>query len=365
MRRGGSLGIATSRRPTLNILIIRTSAMGDIVHCLPVLSALRKGMPEARIGWVVERTFAPMLEGHPDIDELIVVRLREWRKSLWSKVTRREIAGARRAMKRFGADLALDLMGNHKGGVVARASGAKRKLGAARPFRREPSSAIWLDETVAAPGEHAVDRALALLAGLDLESAEVDFGGDRILSRPPADAVDFLAQRSRPFVVIQAGAGWANKTYPPEWWGIVAQRLRDEAGVGVWVPIAPGEEHLARAVVEASDGAARSVEAYAFGFLAALLRASRLVLGGDTGPIHLAHAVGTPVLCLIGPTDPARNGPYAARDSVLWKRLPCSCCYKRFSEVKACLLNLSPAEVAARALEMIRKTAPETRGPGA
>ena len=327
--------------------------MGDIVHGLPVLTALRRGLPEARIGWVVERTFAPLLEDHPDLDELIVVRMRAWRKHLLSAVTRGEIAAARKALRRFAPDLAIDLMGNHKGGLIAFASGAGRTLGASRRYRREASSALWLGELVDTPGKHAVDRALAVVAALGLPSSAVDFGGDKILRRAGAEGEAFLARRSRPFVVIQAGAGWGNKTYPPAWWGEVARGLRERAGVEIWVPIAPGEEPLARAVADSSDGAARAVEAHAFGFLAALLRASRLVLGGDTGPLHLAHALGTPVLCLIGPTDPERNGPYGAADRVLFKRLPCSFCYQRFAEPKACLLNISPGEVTARALEIL------------
>lgn len=340
----------------MNILIIRTSAMGDIVHCLPVLSALRRRLPAARIAWVVERTFAPLLEEHPDVDELIVVRLREWRKKLASSSARREIGDFRRALERFAADVALDLMGNHKGGAIARLSGAPRRLGASRRARREASSAIWINEAIDARpeivGGHAVDRALAILSGLDLsgDREPADFGGDKILTRVPGAARTFLDARERPFAVIQAGAGWGNKTYPPARWGEVARRLRDRARLAVWVPIAPGEEHLARAVVEASDGAARSVDARAFGFLAALLRASVLVLGGDTGPLHLAHALGTPVLCLIGPTDPQRNGPYGAPEQVLFKPLPCSYCYKRYGEPKACLLNISAEEVADRAL---------------
>ena len=337
--------------------------MGDIVHCLPVLTALRRALPRARIGWVVEQAFAPLLEGHPDIDELIVVRLREWRKSLLTPAVRREISGARRVLRRFAPDVALELMGNHKGGLIAFSSGAPRTLGAARTFRRESSSAVWINEPVDTPGAHAVDRALAVAAALDpsLASAAVDFGRDRILARAPDAAESFLGQRSVPFVTIQAGAGWGNKTYPPAWWGEVARRIRDRARMEVWVPIAPGEEHLARAVVDASAGAACSVDAGAFGFLAALLRASQLVLGGDTGPLHLAHALGTPVLCLIGPTDPERNGPYGAADRVLWNRLPCSCCYKRFDEPKACLLDISPAEVAARALEVLQAAVSDDR----
>ncbi len=349
--------------------------MGDIVHCLPVLTALRRGLPRARIAWVVERTFAPLLEDHPDIDEPIVARLREWRKSIFSSATRHEIVAFRRALRRFAPDVALDLMGNHKGGAIAWLSGAARRLGTARPCRREASSAIWINEPVdvtlpqrssRSTGRHAVDRALAILAGLDLPAAaqgSVDFGGDKILPHIPDDARAFLDRRTRPFVVIQAGAGWGNKTYPPARWGEVARRLREQTQMAVWVPIAPGEEHLARAVVEASDGAARPVEAYAFGFLAAVLRAGRLVLGGDTGPLHLAHALGTPVLCLIGPTDPERNGPYVpdafrgdgVADHVLFKRLPCSYCYKRYAEPKECLLNISAQEVADRAIAALER----------
>ncbi len=346
----------------MNVLIIRTSAMGDVVHCLPVLNALRRGLPEARVAWVVEQAFATLLEDHSGIDELITVRMRAWRKSPFSAAVRREVTELRGRLRRFAPDVALDLMGNHKGGALARLSGAPRRLGAARPYRREASSAIWINEPIEAAADHAVDRALAVLGGLGLPAAgaDADFGGDRILTRVPEDARAFLDARSEPFAVIQAGAGWGNKTYPPARWGEVARRLRDRAGVEVWVPVAPGEEHLAEAVVAASGGAARSVEAFAFAFLAAVLRASRLVLGGDTGPLHLAHALGTPVLCLIGPTDPARNGPYAPdvplpgdAGQVIWKRLPCSCCYKRYGEPKACLLNISPEEVVSRALDIL------------
>ncbi len=339
--------------------------MGDIVHCLPVISALRRALPAAKIAWVVEQAFAPLLEDHPGIDELIPVRMKAWRKQPLSASVRREVTELRRSLRRFAPDVALDLMGNHKGGALARLSSAPRRLGAARPLRREASSAIWINEPVAAAGSHAVDRALAILTGLGLAaSGPADFGAGQILTRVPEETQAFLDARAMPFAVIQAGAGWGNKTYPPERWGAVARQLHERAGVEVWVPVAPGEEHLAEAVVAASHGAARSVEAFAFASLAAVLRASRLVLGGDTGPLHLAHALGTPVLCLIGPTDPSRNGPYApdaplrgdgAAGQVIWKRLPCSCCYKRYGEPKACLLNISPEEVVSRALDLLQQ----------
>lgn len=332
--------------------------MGDVVHCLPVLSALRRQFPEARIGWVIESVFAPLLEGHPDVDRLITVRLRAWRRHPFSAGVRREIGTAVAEMRQFQPDVALDLMGNHKGGLLALASGARQRIGAARSSRRESSSALWINRPVTVTGRHAVDRALDLAAALGGDRAATDFGADKICRRVPPAAAAFLSRREAPFVLIQAGAGWGNKTYPAAWWGRVAHDLQRRAGVEVWVPVAPGEEHLARAVVESSSGAARAVDAAPLPFLAALLRHSRLVLGGDTGPIHLARALGTPVLCLIGPTDPERNGPYpsaagATAAQILWHPLPCSNCYRRFAEPKACLLGIPPGKVVEKALALL------------
>jgi len=346
----------------LRILVVRTSAMGDVVHCLPVLSALKRRLPGATIAWVIEKAFAPLLEEHPDVDRLITVRLRPWRRRPLSAEVRRDVAAAIAELRSFRPDAALDLMGNHKGGLLALASGARRRFGASASHRRETSSAVWINRPVAVRGRHAVDRALEIAAAVDgdgeADAGAVDFGADKILRRVPPEARTFLDQRAAPFVLIQAGAGWGNKSYPAPWWGRVAHQLRRRAGVEVWVPVAPGEEHLARAVVAASGGAARAVDAAPLPFLAALLRHSSLVLGGDTGPIHLAHAFGTPVLCLIGPTDPARNGPYAlgggaASEAVLWHRLPCSNCYRRFAEPKACLLGIPPGEVVEKALGLL------------
>jgi ADP-heptose:LPS heptosyltransferase len=169
----------------MNVLILRTSALGDVVHCLPVLRALRRGMPEAKIAWVAEQVFVPLLAGHPDLDLVIPARLRGWRKRPFSAEVRREVAGFVRALRGFRADLALDLMGNHKAGALALLSGARRRLGPARRFRREPSSAVWINETAATPAEHAVDRALEVLRPLGLGEGPADFGGAQLLPDPP------------------------------------------------------------------------------------------------------------------------------------------------------------------------------------
>ncbi|HUP42532.1 MAG TPA: glycosyltransferase family 9 protein, partial [Thermoanaerobaculia bacterium] len=185
----------------MNLLLIRTSALGDLVHTLPVLSALRRHLPEARIAWVVERVFAPLLEGHADLDQVLPVGLREWRERPFGAATRRELAAFRRALRAFRADVALDLMGNHKAGAIARLSGARRRIGLAGAERREPSSALWLTETAPARGEHAVERALAVVARLGVPAEEPDFGGDKLLAGvpSPADEAGDLPGEERPF----------------------------------------------------------------------------------------------------------------------------------------------------------------------
>jgi len=337
----------------VRILIVRTSALGDVVHALPVLTALRRHLPAARIGWVVEEAMAPVLAGHPDLDELLVVGLRRWRRL--SARGLRELGGFLSALNRFAPEVVLDLMGNHKAGAIAALTLADLRIGAARRWRREPSSAVWISQPVVPRGTHAVDRMLSLLDALGLPPEPADFGREKLFR----NGLEAKAE-TEPFILLHPGAGWANKRYPPDWWGKAAQLIREQTGLLTWVAAAPGEEALAAAVEAASAGASFSVPAPDLATLAALIRRARLMLGGDTGPTHLAHALGTPVLMLMGPTDPERHGPYAAPDRTLYKRLPCSFCYQRLEETKACLLEIPPRRVAERAAEILASIPPSS-----
>lgn len=347
----------------MNVLIIRTSALGDIVHSLPVLTALRRHLPEARIGWVVEEVFAPLLEGHPALDAVLPVRLKPWRRRPAAPAVWRDVGRTLGRVRAFDADVALDLMGNHKGALLGALSGAGRRIGLDRKSRREPTSVLWDTETVAPFGAHAVDRALSVLERLGLPREPPDFGGGGIAagSAPPQAAA---GAGSEPFCLLHPGAGWGNKVYPPERWGAIARGLRDATGLGTRIALSPSpaEQALARRIEAAADGAAHPVDATDLPTLVELSRRARLVLGGDTGPVHLAHAVGTPVLCLMGPTDPERHGPYGHPEGALARPLPCSYCYRRFDDTKACLLMISPRDAVERAAALLLDSATEYPG---
>jgi lipopolysaccharide heptosyltransferase I len=341
------------------LLIVRTSALGDVVHALPVLRALRRHLPAARLGWVVEEGPAALLAGHPDLDQLLVVRLRAWRRAPFAPATLREVGGFFAALRRFAPEVVLDLMGNHKAGVIGALTRAGRRIGPARRFRREPSSAVWISEPVTPHGTHAVDRGLSLLAALGLPPEPADFGPAQLFPATPEPARALLDAAPGPFVLLHPGAAWANKRYPPARWGEVARLLGAATGLPTWIATAPGEEDLAHAVEAAAGGAVRAIPAPDLPTLAALTRSARLFLGGDSGPTHLAHALGTPVLMVMGPTDPERHGPYGARDRAIWRTLPCSFCYRRFGEAKACLHVVTPARVAAAARALLLPVQPD------
>jgi len=329
----------------LRILLVRTSALGDVVQALPVLTALRELHPDAEIGWAVDEAFAPLLEGHAHLDRVLSIPLRRVRRAGGRRPG--DLLRALAAIRRFGADVAIDLMGNHKGASLARVSGARRRIGPAAGERRERSSAWWATETVTGLPPHAVDRMLRLAGplGVDPETARFDGGAfacGRELARPLAED----------YVYVHPGAAWGNKRYPPVSWGAVAAALA-AAGRTVVVGSGPGEEALAESVVRASGGVARALDAPDLPHLVALVRSAALVASGDTGAAHLAVALDRPVVAVHGPTDPARHGPWRRPRAIVENRLPCSYCHRRMDDAKTCLRSIPPREIASRILAQL------------
>jgi len=325
----------------VKVLFVRLSSIGDVVHTLPALSAIHARGWEA--GWLVEPAARPLLDGHPWLSHVVEApAARAFRVG--------DARAALAALRGHGYDFALDFQGLWKSAAWARLSGARHVLGYGRRWRREPASALLLTESTALPSgaTHVIDKNLALLAPLDIPAVGLrefpfPFAPNAVLR------VDAGLAELGPgdFAVLNPGGGWASKLWPAEGFGEVARGLRDR-GLRSLVTWGPGEQALADKVVESSRGAALRCFPTTLPELVDLLRRSRLVVAADTGPLHIACAAGRPVVALFGPTDPARNGPFAADDVVVRRAPRCAPCHRRRCAVHdGVMRDIAPAEVLA------------------
>lgn len=308
------------------ILVVRLSAMGDVIHTLPAAQALREAFPDAMIGWLIEERWAELLCApgmarrgprsgeRPLVDWVHTVGLREWGKSLFTLPTIEKIVRVWNDVRSVGYDVAVDLQGAIRSAVLARWSGARVVCGAAQP--REAPAGLWYTRSVIARGTHVIEQNLSIAEAVTHASADVprvelphhlesEKQGDQQLKKAGV----------REFAILNPGAGWGAKRWPAERYGHVAKALGRD-GVRSIVNYGPGEEEMGRAVEAASEGAAVAMKT-SISELIALTRRAKLFVGGDTGPLHLAAALRIPVVAIFGPTDPARNGPYGTESIVL------------------------------------------------
>jgi heptosyltransferase-1 len=299
---------AIGRKP--RILIVRLSAIGDVIHGVPVLCALREALPEAFLSWIVEGRAGDLLDGHPALDELIRVP-RGWLKSP------REIWRVHRRMHALKFDMAIDLQCLTKSAIAARLSGARRRIGKAGEDGRELSK--WFhNELVACGGSHVIEHYLELLKPLGIGALESKSPAVRFdLPERAADArtvEDFLRTSGlagRRLAILNPGAGWPSKVWPAERYGELARHLAKVHGivsVAVWG--VPSELPLAERIVATSGGHAILAPATSMTELAALCRRAAIFVGSDTGPMHLAVAVGVPTISLHGPSKAEWCGAY-------------------------------------------------------
>jgi len=309
-----------------NLLIVRLGAMGDVIHTLPAVQAIRDVFPHAMIGWLIEERWAELLcapgasrrgppsRQRPLVDWVHTVNLRGWNKSLFTVATLQQIAKAWNDVRSVRYDVALDLQGAIRSAVLARFSGAHTVIGAAEP--RESPASLWYTRRVVARGTHVIEQNLSVAAAVARQKmlpTQIEFPHD-----PAAEEkVDRLLHDHSigEFAILNPGAGWGAKRWPAERYGQVALEL-SKTNVRSILNYGPGEEDLARAAESASEGAATAIKT-SISELIALSRRARLFIGGDTGPLHLAAALRVPVVAVFGPTDPARNGPYGTRSIVL------------------------------------------------
>ncbi|MCE2540277.1 MAG: glycosyltransferase family 9 protein [Acidobacteria bacterium] len=305
----------------MRILIVRLGALGDVVHAIPVVAALGRGFPDAFVDWAIDERYAPLLDLVPSLDRRVVLRTRGRPAAGWGAL--------RRELREVRYDVALDVQGLGKSALVARLSGARRVVGFSTPFLREPW-ARWLHTESADPGRrrHVVDRNLGILGALGLADRDWSFP-IRADALPAVDVPRRCLDPLRGCVLINPNAAWSTKRWPPERYGAVAAHVARAHGRPCVVIWGPGDEARAAAVVAASAGAARLAPPTDLVELAALLRAGALLVSGDTGPLHLAAALGTPVVGLYGPSDPARNGPWSPDDEVVSSFPDCACAARR------------------------------------
>jgi heptosyltransferase I len=339
---------------------VRLGSMGDIIHTLPAATALRSAFPEARLGWLVEERWAELLCTLPEprsgprslrrplIDRVHTVNTKTWRRSLFSAQTWEQIAAGLSELRAQRYEVAVDFQGAIRSALLSRWSGAPTVYGVAQP--RENIASMFYTREVIARGSHIVEQNLSLAEAIvrrSLEMPKIEFPHDESVEKQWEDRL----RRIGDFVLLNPGAGWGAKQWPAERYGAVARRLAED-GVKALINFGPGEESLMQAVESASKGTAQGISC-SLTELIALTRRARLFIGGDTGPMHLAAALGIPVVAIFGPTNPARNGPFGTRSIVL--RSPTSpTTHSRRTEPDPGMLEISSDEVVAAARKLLR-----------
>jgi len=335
--------------------------MGDIIHAMPAVSALREALPSQKIGWLIEERWADLLcaqssprfgsrsPQRPLVDQVHTVDTKRWRKSLLASATRSEFFSSIAELKVAHYDAAIDFQGLMRSAIFARLSGAKNRYGFAQP--RESAARWFYTSVVTAKGTHVIEQNLSLAQSIvetPLKITPAQFPRDEEAEHKVE--VELRQRNIRKFAILNPGAGWGAKQWPSDRYGAVAKKLA-QAGLQSLINFGPGEETLAQEVADKSGGVAQPIS-LSLAELIALTRRASLFIGGDTGPMHLAAALGIPVVAIFGPTNPARNGPFSPRSIVL--RNPASITdHSRHAAPEAGLLQISVEQVTAAAHQLL------------
>jgi heptosyltransferase I len=338
------------------ILIIRLSSLGDILHTLPAFADLQAAYPEARFDWLVAKKCAFLLSAVPGIQTLHVLDTNGLLQLPPSTSAWHSIIDLVRKLRAAHYDYAIDFQGLLKTAFLGAASRSTTRLGFSRELVRE-RPAHWLyHKTLARPQTQAhviaLNRMLAELAGARPAPSRSEFH----IPEADQDSVDSLLREKHldRFIVINPGGGWPTKRWAPERYGALAKRIRAELGLRAVVTTGPGEEMLYHTIAHNCEDAAPLHVPVTFLQLLPLLRKALLVIGGDTGPFHLACALGVPVVGIFGPTSPVRNGPWREGDESVMHLLPCSACHARACSAGNECMDIQVEEVFAAVVRRLK-----------
>jgi heptosyltransferase-1 len=324
-------------------LIVRLGSLGDVIHGIPVAAALRNRYPRARIDWLADPRYTDLLKLVEPLDHVVPVDPRDFRK----RRTRLAFLATLRDLRATGYDAAIDLQGLLKSALLARLVGARRTIGFPRAHLREAAARLFYSHAPdPGPATHVVHKNLALLGALGVGDREVRFP----IHIPRTRVVQAVTGRlgDRGYALVNPGAAWSNKRWPPDRFGAIAAAMRRDLGLSSLILWGPGEDRLAADVVAASEGAAEAGPPTSIIDLVGLARSARLMVSGDTGPLHIAGAVGTPIVALFGPTYPERNGPWSVDDVTISQARQCVCHYERqCRRTNRCIDDIAVGEVIA------------------
>jgi lipopolysaccharide heptosyltransferase I len=319
----------------VKFLIVRLGSLGDVVHAIPAAAALRRTYPDATIDWLVDPKYVELLSLVSGLDRAIPLDPRSLGATL------RMV----RELRRSRYDAVIDLQGLIKSATLARAAGARRTIGLPRAHLREPLAAVLYGETPD-PGSdpHVIRKGLALMRSLGVTDDSIAFPLDVPLTMKPHLVATLSG--SGGYAVLNPGAAWPNKRWPADRFGALAAAMRDRLGIRSWVLFGPGEESISQSVVDASDGAAKMAPPTTLTDIAAIAKGARVMVSGDTGPLHIGAAVGVPIVALFGPTRAERNGPWSPDDLTISRFDSCECHYaRRCHRATRCIDDISVAEV--------------------
>ena len=333
----------------MNILIVKLSAIGDVIHTLPSLAALRKLYPEAHITWVVEEAAADLVKNHPMLDAVLISRRKNWIKSLrQGEFSRplREMRAFLRELRKRPYDLVIDFHGLLKSAVIVLLSGGKRKLG--YDSLQELSGLFYNEKIPEDMNKHAVDRYLDFprYLGAKIEEAQFILPSDNTAQTRIQSLLKKYHLENKKFIAVNPVAYWETKLWNDEKFAGLADLIKTKLNIEV-VFTGSEKESIDKITAQMQDKAVNLAGETSLSELAHLYKNALMLITTDSGPMHLAAAVGTPVIALFGPTDPQRTGPYGEGHTIIRTDLPCSPCLLKRCPTKKCMQDILPEQVMA------------------